>query len=178
MPIIDSSGKVIGIISERDIARKIHQENFSNNELVTNIMTKKIISCDLNISVTELMETMTEKKIRHMLIMNNDELKCIVSIGDVVNHLIENYKEENKNLKLRVAAMRKEGDNFQYAIGFDDNVTQNDRILNIDEIEIVISNISLELCDGMTIDYVELEKNKFNFIFLNPKDPNYVKPKE
>ena len=78
MPIIDSSGKVIGIISERDIARKIHQENFSNNELVTNIMTKKIISCDLNISVTELMETMTEKKIRHMLIMNNDELKGIV----------------------------------------------------------------------------------------------------
>ncbi|OUX31854.1 MAG: hypothetical protein CBE18_00325 [Pelagibacteraceae bacterium TMED258] len=99
MPIIDSSGKVIGIISERDIARKIHQENFSNSELVTNIMTKKIISCDLNISVTELMETMTEKKIRHMLIMNNDELKGIVSIGDVVNHLIENYKEENENLR-------------------------------------------------------------------------------
>ena len=99
MPIIDYSGKVIGIISERDIARKIHQENFSNNELVTNIMTKKIISCDLNISVTELMETMTEKKIRHMLIMNNDELKGIVSIGDVVNHLIENYKEENENLR-------------------------------------------------------------------------------
>ena len=99
MPIIDSSGKVIGIISERDIARKIHRENFSNNELVTNIMTKKIISCDLNISVTELMETMTEKKIRHMLIMNNDELKGVVSIGDVVNHLIENYKEENENLR-------------------------------------------------------------------------------
>ena len=99
MPIIDSSGKVIGIISERDIARKIHQENFSNNELVTNIMTKKIISCDLNIFITELMETMTEKKIRHMLIMNNDELKGIVSIGDVVNHLIENYKEENENLR-------------------------------------------------------------------------------
>ena len=99
MPIIDSSGKVIGIISERDIARKIHQENFSNNELVTNIMTKKIISCDLNISVTELMETMTEKKVRHMLIINNGELKGIVSIGDVVNHLIENYKEENENLR-------------------------------------------------------------------------------
>ena len=99
MPIKDSSGKVIGIISERDIARKIHQENFSNDETVTNIMTKKIISCDLNISVTELMETMTEKKIRHMLIMNNDELKGIVSIGDVVNHLIENYKEENENLR-------------------------------------------------------------------------------
>ena len=99
MPILTSNGKVIGIISERDIARKIHQASFSNEESVTNIMTKKIISCDLNISVTELMETMTEKKIRHMLIMNNDELKGIVSIGDVVNHLIENYKEENENLR-------------------------------------------------------------------------------
>ena len=99
MPILTSNGKVIGIISERDIARKIHQASFSNEEHVTNIMTKKIISCDLNISVTELMETMTEKKIRHMLIMNNDELKGIVSIGDVVNHLIENYKEENENLR-------------------------------------------------------------------------------
>ena len=99
MPILASTGKVIGIISERDIARKIHQENFSNDETVTNNMKKKIISCDLNISVTELMETMTEKKIRHMLIMNNDELKGIVSIGDVVNHLIENYKEENENLR-------------------------------------------------------------------------------
>ena len=99
MPILTSNGKVIGIISERDIARKIHQPSFSNEEPATNIMTKKIISCDLNISVTELMETMTEKKIRHMLIMNNDELKGIVSIGDVVNHLIENYKEENENLR-------------------------------------------------------------------------------
>jgi len=99
MPILTSNGKVIGIISERDIARKIYQTSFSNEEPVTNIMTKKIISCDLNISVTELMETMTEKKIRHMLIMNNDELKGIVSIGDVVNHLIENYKEENENLR-------------------------------------------------------------------------------
>ena len=63
MPILDSNGKVIGIISERDIARKIHQASFSNEELVTKIMTKKIISCDLNVSVTELMETMTEKKL-------------------------------------------------------------------------------------------------------------------
>ena len=51
-------------------------------------------------------------------------------------------------------------------------------ILNIDEIEVIMSNVSFEICDGMTIDYVELEKNQFNFIFLNPKDPNYVEPKE
>ena len=99
MPILTSSGKVIGIISERDIARKIYQDDYSNDELVTNIMTKKIIYCDLNVSVTKLMETMTEKKIRHILIMEDKKLLGIVSIGDVVNHLIAKIKEENKNLK-------------------------------------------------------------------------------
>jgi signal-transduction protein with cAMP-binding, CBS, and nucleotidyltransferase domain len=62
-------------------------------------MTKNIISCDLNISVTELMETMTNKKIRHMTIMEAEELKGIVSIGDVVNHVIKKYKEENDSLR-------------------------------------------------------------------------------
>ena len=87
-------------------------------------------------------------------------------------------KEENKNFKLRIAVMKKEGSNFQYALGFDDNITSNDKVLNVNELEIIISNISFEMCDEMTIDYVELEKNQFNFIFLNPKDPNYVEPKE
>ena len=99
MPILNSEGKVLGIISERDIARKIHQEDFNGNILISSIMTKNVISCGLNISVTELMETMTEKKIRHMLIKDDNKLKGIVSIGDVVNHVIENYKEENENLR-------------------------------------------------------------------------------
>ena len=87
-------------------------------------------------------------------------------------------KEENKGFKLRLAEMKKDDKDFQYALGFDDNITKNDKILNIDEIEVIMSNVSFEICDGMTIDYVELEKNQFNFIFLNPKDPNYVEPKE
>jgi iron-sulfur cluster assembly protein len=87
-------------------------------------------------------------------------------------------KEENKGFKLRLAAMKKDDKEFRYALGFDDNITKNDKILNIDEIEVIMSNVSFEICDGMTIDYVELEKNQFNFIFLNPKDPNYVEPKE
>ena len=53
----------------------------------------------LNTSVTELMDEMTEKKIRHILIMENKKLLGIVSIGDVVNHLIKKIKEENKNLR-------------------------------------------------------------------------------
>jgi len=43
-------------------------------------------------------------------------------------------KEENKNFKLRLAVMKKEGSNFQYALGFDDNITSNDKVLNINEL--------------------------------------------
>ena len=62
-------------------------------------LEKNLITCDLNTSVTELMDEMTEKKIRHILIMEDKKLLGIVSIGDVVNHLIAKVKEENKNLQ-------------------------------------------------------------------------------
>ena len=99
MPIIDKKNKVIGIISERDLSRFIYTERFNSSLLISNIMSKSLVTCDLNTSVTELMDTMTEKKIRHILIMEDNKLLGIVSIGDVVNHLIDKIKDENKNLK-------------------------------------------------------------------------------
>ena len=99
MPVIDQNNTVIGIISERDIARQISEKNFRTDIKVEELMTKDVISCDLNISVSELMETMTTNKIRHMLIMDKQKLMGVVSIGDVVNHIIEQYKEENENLR-------------------------------------------------------------------------------
>ena len=99
MPILDKNKIVIGIISERDLSRLIYTEQFNLSLPVTKIMSKNLVSCDLNTSVTELMNEMTKKKIRHILIMEDKKLLGIVSIGDVVNHLIEKIKEENKNLK-------------------------------------------------------------------------------
>jgi len=99
MPIVDKNKIVIGIISERDLSRLIYTEQFNLSLPVTKIMSKNLVSCDLNTSVTELMNEMTKKKIRHILIMEDKKLLGIVSIGDVVNHLIDKIKEENKNLK-------------------------------------------------------------------------------
>jgi len=62
-------------------------------------MTKKIISCSLNTSVTELMEIISNFKTRHILIIEEKKLIGIVSIGDVVNHIIEQYKDENQQLR-------------------------------------------------------------------------------
>ena len=99
MPVLDKNNNIIGIISERDLSQFIYSERFNINLPVTQIMTKKLVTCDLNTSVTELMKEMTEKKIRHILIIEDKKLLGIVSIGDVVNHLIDKIKEENKNLK-------------------------------------------------------------------------------
>ena len=99
MPILDEKQNVIGVISERDLSQLIHSERFNTSLTVDKIMSTNLVTCDLNTSVTELMELMTDKKIRHVLIMEEKKLLGIVSIGDVVNHLINKYKEENKNLK-------------------------------------------------------------------------------
>ena len=99
MPVLDKNKKVIGILSERDLSRFIYVEKFNLTMPITNLMTKNLVTCDLNTSVTELMDEMTEKKIRHILIMDSNKLLGIVSIGDVVNHLIAKVSEENKNLK-------------------------------------------------------------------------------
>ena len=99
MPVLDKNNNVVGIISERDLSQFIYTERFNSNLSVSQIMTKELVTCDLNTSVTELMNEMTEKKIRHILIMEDKKLLGIVSIGDVVNHLIDKIKEENKSLK-------------------------------------------------------------------------------
>ena len=66
MPVLDNKKNIIGIISERDLSQLIYTEKFNINLPVEKIMTKNLVTCDLNISVTELMDTMTEKKIRHI----------------------------------------------------------------------------------------------------------------
>jgi len=100
MPVLSKqNNEIIGIVSERDLARFIFQDEFNNELSVTKIMTQQIITCNLDTSVTELMEIVTHKKIRHIPIVNGKKILGIVSVGDVINHIIEQYKEENKQLK-------------------------------------------------------------------------------
>jgi len=93
--VVDSNNKAIGIVSERDVIRN-HNKNYN---YIKNIMTNKLISCDLSISSTNLLEIMNKNKVRHVPIINKGQLLGIVSIGDVVKRLIETYENENINLK-------------------------------------------------------------------------------
>ena len=93
--VVDSNNKTIGIISERDVIKNYDV----NDNCIKNIMTNKLISCDLSISSTSLLEIMNKNKVRHVPIISKDELLGIVSIGDVVKRLIETYENENTYLK-------------------------------------------------------------------------------
>jgi|TARA_Y100000310_G_scaffold253551_1_gene260418 signal-transduction protein with cAMP-binding, CBS, and nucleotidyltransferase domain len=100
MPVLSTQdNNVIGIVSERDLARYIFKDEFKSDLSVTTIMSKDIISCNLNTSVTELMEIITNNKVRHIPIMEEKKLLGMVSIGDVINYIIDQYKEENKYLR-------------------------------------------------------------------------------
>ena len=101
IPVINNNKKLAGIISERDIVKAL--ANYKNKDysilLVNQLMTKKVISCEKEVLSDKLMELMTINKIRHIPIVENNAPIGIVSIGDVVNRLIEKVKYENKMLK-------------------------------------------------------------------------------
>ncbi|MCZ6471522.1 MAG: Fe-S cluster assembly protein HesB [Gammaproteobacteria bacterium] len=82
-----------------------------------------------------------------------------------------------QGIPLRLAIKKQDDGSFHYAMGFDEQRLPGDIFVNIEEISMVVSAISKDLAEGMTIDYVELEPGKSEFIFLNPNDPTYVPPR-
>jgi iron-sulfur cluster assembly protein len=82
-----------------------------------------------------------------------------------------------EGMALRIAATRNEDNSIHYGMGFDDS-KEDDVTVTTQDIEIILSASSAELLKDTTIDFVELEPEKFQFIFMNPNDPNYVPPSE
>jgi CBS domain-containing protein len=88
--VINDKGKVEGIITERDYARKVFLKGRSSKETyVKEIMTTELFAVNPTSSVEECMALMTEKKIRHLPVMDGDKLIGVISIGDVVMAIIE-----------------------------------------------------------------------------------------
>ncbi len=81
--------RVVGIISERDYARKVILfERESRSTTVAEIMTDKVVCVAPANTVQECMALMTDKRIRHLPVLNDEELVGLISIGDVVRSLI------------------------------------------------------------------------------------------
>ncbi len=85
--------KLVGVISERDYTRKVMLKGRSSKDTqVTEIMTKRVMYAQPEQSVEECMALMTEKRVRHLPIMDGDQLLGVVSIGDLVKSIIEEQR--------------------------------------------------------------------------------------
>ncbi len=92
LPVLDDK-KLSGIFSERDFARLLAKENaFSLDTLICDIMTKKLFTVTPTTKIEECMQMMTEKHVRHLPVLENDQMVGLISIGDVVKAIITSQK--------------------------------------------------------------------------------------
>jgi CBS domain-containing protein len=99
LPVLDS-GTLVGIVSERDYTRKVIVKGRSSKDTpVSDIMTKELLTVKPGDSVAECMRIITEKRVRHLPVLEGTKLVGILSIGDVVNWLMSALKETIDNLE-------------------------------------------------------------------------------
>ena len=80
---------------------------------------------------------------------------------------------EMEGLAMRIAAKRNPDGSIHYGMGFDDNQLDGDTTITSEGVTLVISESSKTLLNGTTLDYVEIEPDTYQFIFMNPNDANY-----
>ncbi|MBN1094997.1 CBS domain-containing protein [Blastococcus sp. TML/C7B] len=98
--VVSSDGRhVDGIISERDVARGLHERGAGLlAEPVSSVMTTEVHVCPPDASVDGLARTMTDHRVRHVPVVADDVLVGIVSIGDVVKARLDELEEERRQL--------------------------------------------------------------------------------
>ena len=97
--IVSTDGETVqGIVSERDVVRHLHHAGTVVNNTVGAIMTAQVETCEPDTQLDDLMKTMTERRIRHVPVVEGDRLVGIVSIGDVVKHRMDQLTFERDQL--------------------------------------------------------------------------------
>jgi CBS domain-containing protein len=93
-------GRIAGILSERDYARKVILHGKSSHDIqVRDIMTSKIITVHPGQTVAECMALMTEKRIRHLPVTEGERLIGVLSIGDLVKEVIAEQRQTIEQLE-------------------------------------------------------------------------------
>ncbi len=97
--IVSTDGTTVeGIVSERDVVRHLHHDGTVINNTVGAIMTTEVETCEPEVPLDDLMKVMTERRIRHVPVVEDGTLVGIVSIGDIVKHRIDQLQFERDQL--------------------------------------------------------------------------------
>jgi CBS domain-containing protein len=100
LPVVDSTGKVIGMLTERDCMRKVLlKEQPLRSVTVGEVMSSPIVTVQATELVENCMMIMTEKRLRHLPVMEHNKLIGLISIGDVVKFLCTEREQDIKNLE-------------------------------------------------------------------------------
>lgn len=94
----DDGSTLEGIVSERDVVRRLHEDEQVLDAPVAAIMTSDVHACERSHPVVELMQMMTERRIRHVPVLDEGTLVGIVSIGDVVKSRMSELEFERDQL--------------------------------------------------------------------------------
>ncbi|MBX7221006.1 MAG: CBS domain-containing protein [Blastocatellia bacterium] len=102
---VTENEKLVGILSERDYARKVILKGKTSREtLVGEIMTGDVITVRPEQSIDECMTLMTDKRLRHLPVVVDEKLVGIISIGDVVKDVISEQQHHIKQLEMYISA--------------------------------------------------------------------------
>ena len=102
--VTDESGRIAGIVSERDVVRQIAAEGAGVlKKPASSIMTSNVHSCQEGDSEQDLMTLMTARRIRHLPVVKDGKLNGMISIGDVVKFRIETIEREAEDMKAYIA---------------------------------------------------------------------------
>src|SRR6202045_1694957 len=99
LPVVED-GRLAGIISERDYTRKVILKGKSSKETpVRDIMTQELITAEPNDNIGACMRLMTERRVRHLPVLEGSKLTGVVSIGDLLKWLISEQDAAIDNLE-------------------------------------------------------------------------------
>lgn len=98
--VIVDGEQLVGILSERDVVRRVGERGPSAlEETVADTMTKRVEVCSLEDSIGSVMQRMTQSRFRHMPVVEDGRLLGIISIGDVVKERIDEAERERDDMR-------------------------------------------------------------------------------
>jgi CBS domain-containing protein len=100
LPVVDSTGKLVGMLTERDCLRRVLLKELPLRSItVAEVMSSPVVTVQATEIMENCMKVMTEKRLRHLPVMEHSKLIGLISIGDVVKFLCSEQEQDIRNLE-------------------------------------------------------------------------------